>query len=61
MNAAKVVENIERRASIALLQMYNSQLTGGRMPESQRRRVERNRQIVIAILRRRGDLPAVTR
>lgn len=61
MNAVNIVESIERRASIALLQMYNSQLNGNRMRESQRRRVERNRQIVIAVLKQRGDLPAVTR
>ena len=60
MNAADIVESLERRASVSLLQMYNSQLNG-RMRESQRRRLERNRQIVIAALKRRGDLPAVTR
>gem|GEM_PF-6657464 len=50
-------EDLERRASVSLLMMYNSQLASPRLRADERRRLESRRQRVIAILGRRGDLP----
>ena len=53
-------EDLERRASMPLLMMYNSQLASPRLRENERKRLESRRQRVIAILGQRGDLPETT-